>query len=106
MEIEKKERLADGSSIVIPCVFSADATGAGADVVVVVVVVVDDEGDSAPVLDVVGSENISSSCNNKDDIFLVKLQIDKRRKKWFTCKLSSTILNWSRMNDEHYGLLN
>jgi hypothetical protein len=73
MEIEKKKKkkLADGSSIAIPCVFSADATGAGTDVVVVVVVVDDDEeGDGVPVLGVVGSENISSSCNNKDDIFL------------------------------------
>jgi len=65
---------------VIPCVFSADATGVVPNVVVVVVVVDDEDGDGPAVFDVVGGENISSSCNNKDDIFLVKLQIDKRKK--------------------------
>ncbi len=67
MNGKKKRKLTDGSSIAIPCVFSADVTGAGIDVVVVVD---DDDGDGVPVLGVVGGENISSSCNNKDDIFL------------------------------------
>lgn len=73
----KKKKLADGSSIAIPCVFSADTTGAGTDVVavvdgvvvvLVVVVIADDKGDGVLVLGVVGNENIPSSCNNKDDI--------------------------------------
>ena len=51
------------------------------DVVVVVVVVdIDDEGDGAPVLGVVGSENISSSCNNKDDIFLSNYKSTREEK--------------------------
>jgi hypothetical protein len=85
---------------VIPCVFSADATGGVPNVVVVVVVVVDDEGDGAPVLDVVGSENISSSCNNKDDIFLSNYKSTREKKMIHMQTVYSTILNWSRMNDE------
>lgn len=52
----RKRKLADGSSIAIPCVFSADATGADIGIVVVV-----DIGGGVVVLGVVGCEDISSS---------------------------------------------
>jgi hypothetical protein len=50
------------------------------EVVVVVVVIVDDEDGSVAVLGVVGCENISSSCNNKDDSFF-SCQITNRQEK-------------------------
>jgi hypothetical protein len=65
MKDKNKDKLADGSSIAIPCVFSADATGAD----IGIVVVVDSRG-GVVVLGVVGCEDISSSCMNKDDIDL------------------------------------
>ena len=60
----ERVRLTDGSSIAIPCVFSAETTGAGFGAVV------DDVGGGGGevVLGVVGRENISSSCNENDDM--------------------------------------
>ncbi len=76
MKIERKwEKLADGSSIAIPCVFSADTAGPGIDVVIVV-----DSGGGEVVLGVVGIEAISSSCNNKDDIVLLNFRSIKKIK--------------------------
>ncbi len=84
-----RKKLADGSSIAIPCVFSADATEAG----IGIVVVVDNRG-GVVILGVVGCEDISSSYNNKDDVDLsnfrstrkIKYELDEHKGKLYLKK--------------------
>jgi hypothetical protein len=79
---KKEKKLADGSSIAIPCVFSADATGAD----IGIVVVVDNRGGEV-VLGVVGCEDISSSYYKKENIDLSKFISINKVKYEHTCKL-------------------
>jgi hypothetical protein len=77
----------------MPCVFSADATGANVDDAIVVGVVGDDEGADVAELGVVGSENISSSCsnNNKSNVILVQKKSTRtNQKKTMTMTMTTT----------------